>query len=79
MSQVLNDLKSALELIKDKKHWTKTANGYQVNILGGWKNVPPGAIRNPRGGPNPTGHAIVWYLDYGGDLVIYCFAPGFQL
>ena len=27
-------------------------------------------------GPNPTGHAVWWYLDVGGSHRDYCFAPG---
>lgn len=27
-------------------------------------------------GPNPTGHAVWWYLDLNGRHSDYCFAPG---
>lgn len=27
-------------------------------------------------GPNPTGHAVWWYLDAGGNRTDFCFAPG---
>lgn len=27
-------------------------------------------------GPNPTGHAIYWYKDYGSARIDYCFSPG---
>jgi len=27
-------------------------------------------------GPNPTGHAVWWFTDAGGDYRDYCFAPG---
>ena len=27
-------------------------------------------------GPNPTGHAVYWYRDYGNARIDYCFAPG---
>jgi hypothetical protein len=27
-------------------------------------------------GPNPTGHAVWWYLDVNGRHSDYCFAPG---
>jgi len=27
-------------------------------------------------GPNPTGHAIYWYRDYGTARIDYCFSPG---
>jgi hypothetical protein len=27
-------------------------------------------------GPNPTGHAVYWYLDTFGGRMDYCFAPG---
>jgi hypothetical protein len=34
---------------------------------------------NPRqllDGPNPTGHAVVWYDGVGDYVFIFCFAPG---
>jgi hypothetical protein len=27
-------------------------------------------------GPNPTGHAVYWYRDYGTVRLDFCFAPG---
>ena len=27
-------------------------------------------------GPNPTGHAVIWYDSVGDYIAIYCFAPG---
>ncbi len=27
-------------------------------------------------GPNPTGHAVWWYVEVGGGKQTYCFAPG---
>lgn len=30
-------------------------------------------------GPNPTGHAVVWYLKGGYGLATYCFAAGPQI
>ena len=27
-------------------------------------------------GPNPTGHAVVWYDGAGDHVTIFCFAPG---
>ncbi|MDE2101681.1 MAG: hypothetical protein KGL39_30830 [Patescibacteria group bacterium] len=27
-------------------------------------------------GPNPTGHAVWWFVDVGGEHRDYCFAPG---
>jgi hypothetical protein len=27
-------------------------------------------------GPNPTGHAVWWYLEVGSQHRDYCFAPG---
>lgn len=27
-------------------------------------------------GPNPTGHAVYWYLDTGDTRTDFCFAPG---
>jgi hypothetical protein len=50
---------------------------YQVLIKDVWITVPDYALRDPKGGPNPTGKAIVWYTD-GDGIHIYCFAPGWQ-
>jgi hypothetical protein len=33
-------------------------------------------LRQLLDGPNPTGHAVVWYDATGDHIVIYCFAPG---
>jgi hypothetical protein len=27
-------------------------------------------------GPNPTGHAVIWYDGHGDSVWIFCFAPG---
>ena len=42
-------------------------------------------MRDPdpdKGGPNPTGHPVVWYsrkfLD-ANTILIYCFAPGTEM
>jgi hypothetical protein len=43
-------------------------------------NLPRGARTLPAymvlEGPNPTGHAIYWYKDYGTARIDYCFSPG---
>lgn len=49
---------------------------YEVRIAGTWHPVANDALRDPVGGANPTGHAIVWYV--GDPPHIYCFAPGFE-
>ena len=59
--------------------WREDADHYEVRIDGAWHIIPATAIRDPRGGPNPTGRAIVWYAGSGDLIAIYCFAPGFQL
>jgi hypothetical protein len=58
--------------------WKAGEHGFQVRIGNVWRDVPPEALRDPtRGGPNPTGRAIVWYTPGAtGDYTIYCFAPG---
>jgi len=59
--------------------WAETKDGYKVKIGGEWHDVPEGALRDPKGGKNPTGNAIVWYGGGTGgeEIVIWCFAPGF--
>ncbi len=53
-------------------------NRYQVRIGGEWRDVPEDALRDPAGGPNITGSAIVWYGANESGLRIYCFAPGYE-
>lgn len=66
------------------KDWRQAWGRYEVHVEGRWVPVPPDALRDPHGGPNPTNSAIVWYL-VGGDeaggaswVNIFCFAPGFE-
>lgn len=49
-------------------------NLYWVPINGNWMRVPPDAVLKNAG--NPTGGAVVWYSDYGGQIFIRCFVPG---
>jgi hypothetical protein len=58
--------------------WRQAGDHYEVRIDGTWHPIPPNTLRDPHGGPNPTGAAIVWYLRVGDDLRIFCFAPGFE-
>ena len=62
----------------------RTMHGmYEVQIDGNWYKVSPEAMRNPdKGGPNPTGHPIIWYRynsQYPNGVQIFCFAPGFSM
>lgn len=59
--------------------WRADGSKYEVKIEGKWYPISPDALRDPKGGPNPTGQAIVWYLPSPKvGFYIYCFAPGFQ-
>jgi hypothetical protein len=60
------------------KDWHQDGDHYEVRIGGQWHPIPSEALRDPLGGPNPTGAAIVWYRGEGADLRIFCFAPGFE-
>jgi hypothetical protein len=60
------------------KDWQHAGDHYEVRIKGEWHPIPKDALRDPHGGPNPTGSAIVWYRGEGEDLRIFCFAPGFE-
>jgi hypothetical protein len=66
--------------ILDDKDVRTRDGAYEVQIEGIWYPVRPDAMRDPlRGGPNPTGHPIVWYTRTFTTLpgvVISCFAPG---
>jgi hypothetical protein len=61
------------------EQWRASANGYQVLLEGAWLDVPANALRDPAGGPNPTGQAVVWYVEMPDLFHIYCFAPGTEL
>ena len=57
--------------------WRPQGDHYQVRIGGLWYLVPDSALRDPRGGPNPTGAAVIWYtMGALSGVRIYCFAPG---
>lgn len=58
--------------------WRLIGDHYEVKLFGVWRSISADALRDPKGGPNPTGHAIVWYLVTEFGLHIYCFAPGFE-
>lgn len=67
----------------DDDEWRANGNHFEVLIEGKWYQIPDSAMRDPKGGPNPTGQAIVWYNMmgvYSGSPIplIYCFAPGTQ-
>lgn len=59
-----------------------TFTHYEVEINGHWYEISPGNMRDLKGGPNPTGGAVVWYSTPAGEfapnIAIYCFAPGWQ-
>ena len=59
--------------------WRASGANYEVRIEHRWRNVPPTALRDPSGGPNITGHAVVWWKQVGNETVILCFAPGSEL
>lgn len=44
-----------------------------VQLRGGSRTLPAYMVLH---GPNPTGHAVYWYRDYGSVRLDYCFAPG---
>lgn len=64
--------------ILGEDEWRMTGGAYQVLISGQWHDVPMEAMRDPLGGPNPTGHAIAWYTVNSYGVHIFCFAPGFE-
>lgn len=66
--------------ILDDSDWRTNGKSYEVRINGKWYTLPDGSMVNSnRGGPNPTGHAVVWYtINSKGELIIFCFAQGFE-
>lgn len=65
--------------VLDDKDWDNLGpNGaYRVRIGAQWFVIPSDVVRDPEGGPNPTGHAVAWYLPTPPGFHIYCFAPGY--
>ena len=45
--------------ILDETEWRASGDYYEVWINHAWRAVPATALRDPHGGPNPTGHAVV--------------------
>jgi len=64
--------------ILSDEEWRTNGASYEVFILGQWRQIQASQLRDPAGGPNPTGRAIVWYM-VRDRVVIYCFAPGTEL
>jgi hypothetical protein len=56
--------------------WRISKGHYEVWIDNKWRVVPPTSLRSLEGGPNPTGHAIVWWTRTEREIVILCFTPG---
>jgi hypothetical protein len=54
--------------------WRNGGKHYQVRINDRWHDVEDWQMLQPAA-PNPTGKAILWYNDIGGNLLIYCFTP----
>jgi hypothetical protein len=44
-----------------------------LDVAGGKRTLPAYMVLS---GPNPTGHAVWWYLETGGSHTDFCFAPG---
>lgn len=60
----------------DNDEWRVVGDRYEVLINGEWHRVLPEKLRDPAGGPNPMGKAVVWYTTAFGPVMIYCFSPG---
>ena len=56
--------------------WRVAGDKYEARIDGRWIAILPGQLRDPKGGFNPTGQAVVWYMSGEWGVRIYCFAPG---
>jgi hypothetical protein len=66
--------------VLDDSDWRMVGGHYEVRINGNWIQVPATAmVDSARGGPNPTGHAVIWYVTGSeGGIRLYCFAQGFE-
>jgi hypothetical protein len=56
--------------------WRVSGGRYEVWLRNKWRLVPSWSPRNPEGGPNSTGHAVVWWTRFEREIIILCFAPG---
>lgn len=57
--------------------WRQRGARYEVLVGETWHTVEPGMMRDPAGGPNPTGHAVAWYTVMAdGDVRVWCLARG---
>jgi hypothetical protein len=65
--------------ILSESDWRASGDHYEVRINGIWHSIPNSAVRDPNGGPNPTGHAVAWWVGSGDELAIVCFAQGTEL
>jgi hypothetical protein len=64
--------------VLDDDDWRATSEHYEVRLAGTWFVVPAHALRDPRGGPNMIGRAVVWYVIMEAGVQIMCFAPGWS-
>jgi hypothetical protein len=64
--------------VLDDSDWRILDQHYEVRLAGAWFVVPLDAMRDPRGGPNMIGRAVVWYVITEAGLDIKCFAPGWS-
>jgi hypothetical protein len=64
--------------VLDDSDWRTTKEHYEVRLAGAWFVVPPHALRDPHGGPNMIGRAVVWYVITEAGVQIMCFAPGWS-
>jgi len=64
--------------VLDDSEWRATSQHYEVRLAGAWFVVPAQALRDPSGGPNTIGRAIVWYVVTEAGVEIMCFAPGWN-
>ena len=60
----------------DDQEWRVVGGTFEVWIADQWWPVEADKLRDPNGGQNPTGKAIVWYVIGEVGVVVYCFAPG---
>lgn len=63
-------------LVLDSEDWRSTGAHYEVRIDDAWITIADSQLRDPNGGPNPVGKAVVWFTANEHGLRVYCFAPG---
>ena len=60
-----------------EEDWRSDGKHYQIKVGDRWRDVEDWQMVKPVES-NPTGNAILWYNESGGNFVIFCFTPSHE-